>query len=82
MVEHLVTLKMSAVSIAPGATTYIVNVAGVADRQDKDSGLNVMELLDVSSKDINHGVTDARQDDAFDIAVLSGTRDLVLKPSG
>lgn len=68
--EELVTLEVSAVGISPGAAADVVHVARVADGENQRRRLDIMELLNVAGEYIDHGVADASQDDAFQVAIL------------
>ena len=76
--EELVALELGAVGIAPGATTDVVNVAGIADGEDEGGCLDVVKLLYVAGKGVDHGVGDASEDDALDISILDSPGDLLL----
>lgn len=78
--EELVALEVRPVGVSPGTASDVVDVARVAYGQDERGRLHVVELLHVPGKDVHHGVRDAGQDNALDVALLDSPRDLLLQP--
>lgn len=76
------TLEECAVGIAPGTASDVVDVAGVAYRHDEGGCLDVMELLDIACKDIDGLVSDASEDDTFNVTFFATPAHFFLEPSG
>lgn len=78
--EEFMSLKEGAVGVPPGSAADVVNISGAADGEDKCSSLDIVELLYVAGKDVNHDLGDASQDDAFNVTLGNGLSDLLIKP--
>lgn len=75
-------LQQGAVGVAPSSTANVVDIAWVANGEDEGCGLDIVELLDVAGKDVDHGVSDACEDNTFDVALFETTSKLLLEPDG
>lgn len=51
--EELVSLEVRAVRVSPGPAADIVDIPRVADGENENSGLHVVELFDVARKDVH-----------------------------
>lgn len=78
--EEAMALKIGTVRVAPRPAADVVNVSRGTDGHDQRGGLEVVELFDIASKDVHHGVGDAGKADALDISLLHGARDLFVEP--